>query len=147
MEQLSIQGSIPLKVVIVNAAKDLGNSYLMAAVLESDIGGTIYQIVVPSTDADPLQEYSKHLSTRGVPMTSVVTEISLGAYRTMFKPARSLEDSEHEITLRQSESAAAKQAVCAILPEDDPLSEISEQLKADGLTITENKDEPVVIPH
>ena len=136
----------------------------LAVVLESDIGGSVYQLVLPSTSifgegsaaAWPLQAYAKYLTARGVPITAVVTEMRFDSAsstpKVLFKATRFLEEAEHEVSLRQGESTDALRAVSAKseepvkLIEDDPLAVVPAHLEAKALAPSpEPKDEPVVI--
>jgi len=95
----------------------------IAVVLESDIGGHIYQLNIPSKSIFgqgtvkkwPLQTYSKKIAENGAPITSVVTEMCLNlddyGTRITFQPVRILEDKEFDEALKQADSALVKKAI------------------------------------
>ena len=106
-------------------------SQRMAVVLENDIGGDIYQLTLPSKSIFgegepgkwPLQMYAKMLGGKGVPITSVVTEMRFdtdsSTPKITFKPARFLEQQEFEKAIAQGKSEVALKAITMTVAQAD----------------------------
>jgi len=98
------------------------NQYL-AVTLADDIGGDVYQLVLPSKsvfgrgDADnmPFQQYAKYVSSQGCDIDGIVTEMRLDSDsdtpKLVFRPVRYLTPEETAAARAQGASPAAKSAV------------------------------------
>lgn len=103
----------------------------LAVVLENDIAGDVYQLALPSTSIFgagengkwPLQTYAKMIASKGVPITSVVTEMrfdtSVATPKLTFKPVRFLETAEFNDALEQGKSPAAVSAITMTVAQTD----------------------------
>jgi len=103
----------------------------LAVVLENDIGGDIYQLALPSTSIFgagengkwPLQTYAKMVASKGVPITSVVTEMRFDTNsstpKLTFKPVRYLETDEFNSALEQGKAPAAISAITMSVAQTD----------------------------
>lgn len=103
----------------------------LAVVLENDIGGDVYQLALPSTSIFgagengkwPLQTYAKMIASKGVPITSVVTEMRFDTAsstpKLTFKPVRFLETPEFNEALEQGKSPAAVSAITMSVAQTD----------------------------
>jgi hypothetical protein len=106
-------------------------SQRLAVVLENDIGGDVYQLTLPSQSIFgegepgkwPLQTYAKMIGSKGVPITSVVTEMRFdtdsSTPKLTFKPARFLETNEFEVALQQGKTDAALKAITMTVAQVD----------------------------
>ena len=98
-------------------------SQRIAVVLDNDIGGDVFQLVLPSTSIFgegeagkwPLQMYAKMIGAKGVPITAVVTEMRFDTAsstpKITFKPVRFLEANEIETAINQGKSTEAIKAI------------------------------------
>ena len=98
-------------------------SQRIAVVLDNDIGGDVFQLVLPSTSIFgegeagkwPLQMYAKMIGAKGVPITAVVTEMrfdtSSSTPKITFKPVRFLESNEIQTAIDQGKSTEAIKAI------------------------------------
>jgi len=103
----------------------------LAVVLENDVAGDVYQLTLPSTSIFgagengkwPLQTYAKMVASKGVPITSVVTEMrfdtSSSTPKLTFKPARYLETDEFNSAIEQGKSPAAIKAITMTVAQAD----------------------------
>ena len=99
--------------------------------LENDIGGDVYQLTLPSQSIFgegepgkwPLQTYAKMIGSKGVPITSVVTEMRFdtdsSTPKLTFKPSRFLETNEFEVALQQGKTDAALKAITMTVAQVD----------------------------
>lgn len=106
-------------------------SQRLAVVLENDISGDVYQLTLPSQSIFgegepgkwPLQTYAKMIGSKGVPITSVVTEMRFdtdsSTPKLTFKPARFLETNEFEVALQQGKTDAALKAITMTVAQAD----------------------------
>jgi len=106
-------------------------SQRLAVVLDNDIGGDVYQLTLPSQSIFgegepgkwPLQTYAKMIGSKGVPITSVVTEMRFdtdsATPKLTFKPARFLETTEFEVALQQGKTDAATKAITMTVSQAD----------------------------
>jgi hypothetical protein len=106
-------------------------SQRLAVVLENDIGGDVYQLTLPSQSIFgegepgkwPLQTYAKMIGSKGVPITSVVTEMRFdtdsSTPKLTFKPSRFLETNEFEVALQQGKTDAALKAITMTVAQVD----------------------------
>ena len=106
-------------------------SQRIAVVLENDIGGDVFQLVLPSTSIFgegengkwPLQTYAKMIASKGVPITAVVTEMRFDTAsstpKVIFKPVRFLEANEIEKAIEQGKSKAAINAITMTVAQTD----------------------------
>lgn len=98
-------------------------SQRIAVVLDNDIGGDVFQLVLPSTSIFgegeagkwPLQMYAKMIGAKGVPITAVVTEMRFDTAsstpKITFKPVRFLESNEIATAIDQGKSTEAIKAI------------------------------------
>ncbi len=98
-------------------------SQRIAVVLDNDIGGDVFQLVLPSTSIFgegesgkwPLQMYAKMIGSKGCPITAVVTEMRFDTAsstpKITFKPVRFLESNEIGTAIEQGKSTEAIKAI------------------------------------
>jgi hypothetical protein len=98
-------------------------SQRIAVVLDNDIGGDVFQLVLPSTSIFgegesgkwPLQMYAKMIGAKGCPITAVVTEMRFDTAsstpKITFKPVRFLESNEIGTAIEQGKSPEAIKAI------------------------------------
>lgn len=103
-------------------------SQRIAAVLDNDIGGEVYQLTLPATSIFgegeagkwPLQMYAKMIGAKGVPITAVVTEMRFDTAsstpKITFKPVRFLESNEIAVAIEQGKSESAMRAITMVVP-------------------------------
>ena len=106
-------------------------SQRIAVVLDNDIGGDVFQLVLPSTSIFgegeagkwPLQTYAKMIGAKGVPITAVVTEMRFDTAsstpKVIFKPVRFLEANEIATAVEQGKSKAAINAITMTVAQTD----------------------------
>ena len=106
-------------------------SQRIAVVLDNDIGGDVFQLVLPSTSIFgegeagkwPLQMYAKMIGAKGVPITAVVTEMRFDTAsstpKITFKPVRFLESSEITTAIEQGKSTEAIKAITMTVAKAD----------------------------
>ncbi len=132
----------------------------LAVVLENDIGGSVYQLVLPAASVFgkgengkwPLQTYAQMIGSKGVPITSVVTEMRFdtGAAtpRLTFKPARWLETNEFMEAMEQGKTPDAIKAITMTVYQADgkeepaPAVEKPKAVAAPKVEEPEEDDEP-----
>lgn len=103
----------------------------LAVVLENDVGGDVYQLALPATSIFgagengkwPLQTYAKMIASKGVPITSVVTEMRFDTNsstpKLTFKPARFLETDDFNTAIEQGKSPDAIKAITMTVAQVD----------------------------
>jgi hypothetical protein len=106
-------------------------SQRLAVVLENDISGDVYQLTLPSQSIFgegepgkwPLQTYAKMIGSKGVPITSVVTEMRFDTNsatpKLTFKPARFLETDEFNTALGKGKTGDAIKAITMTVAQVD----------------------------
>lgn len=106
-------------------------SQRIAVVLDNDIGGDVFQLVLPSTSIFgegepgkwPLQTYAKMIAAKSVPITAVVTEMRFDTAsstpKVIFKPVRFLEANEIEKAIEQGKSPSAIAAITMTVAQTD----------------------------
>jgi len=106
-------------------------SQRIAVVLDNDIGGDVFQLVLPSTSIFgegeagkwPLQMYAKMIGAKGVPITAVVTEMRFDTAsstpKITFKPVRFLESNEISTAIDQGKSTEAIKAITMTVAKSD----------------------------
>lgn len=142
-------------------------SQRLAVVLENDINGDIYQLTLPAQSIFgegepgkwPLQTYAKMIGSKGVPITSVVTEMRFdtdsATPKLTFKPVRFLETNEFNTALGKGKTEAAIKAITMTVAQADgvdsetPKVEVQKQVEpAPKATVqaeaADDADEPVV---
>ena len=143
-------------------------SQRIAVVLDNDVGGDVFQLVLPSTSIFgegeagkwPLQMYAKMIGAKGVPITAVVTEMRFDTAsstpKITFKPVRFLESNEIQTAINQGKSTEAIKAITMTVAKVDkdapkleaPKSEIKakpaelETTEAEPVKRTSKKEEP-----
>ena len=144
-------------------------SQRIAVVLENDIGGDVFQLVLPSTSIFgegengkwPLQTYAKMIASKGVPITAVVTEMRFDTAsstpKVIFKPVRFLEANEIEKAIEQGKSKAAINAITMTVAqtdgvkdapkleapkEEEPAPAKAEAEQAEPVKVSAKKEEP-----
>jgi len=96
----------------------------LAVVLEGDMGGDVYQIILPATSIFgkgqgtqqlPLEAYARMLHGNRVGVDSVVTKMEFdtdsSTPKLVFSPARFLEENEQAIVDSQADTPEAEQAI------------------------------------
>jgi hypothetical protein len=132
----------------------------LAVVLENDIGGSVYQLVLPAASVFgkgesgkwPLQTYAQMIGSKGVPITSVVTEMrfdtNAATPRLTFKPARWLETNEFMEAMEQGKTPDAIKAITMTVYQADgkeepaPAVEKPKVVAAPKVKEPEEDDEP-----
>jgi hypothetical protein len=106
-------------------------SQRIAVVLDNDISGDVFQLVLPSTSIFgegengkwPLQTYAKMIGGKGVPISTVVTEMRFDTNsstpKVVFKPVRFLEANEIGTAIEQGKSKAAISAITMTVAQTD----------------------------
>lgn len=106
-------------------------SQRLAVVLENDISGDVYQLTLPSQSIFgegepgkwPLQTYAKMIGSKGVPITSVVTEMRFdtdsATPKLTFKPVRFLETEEFNTALGKGKTGDAIKAITMTVAQVD----------------------------
>lgn len=114
----------------------------LAVVLENDINGSVYQLVLPAASVFgkgengkwPLQTYAQMVASKGVPITSVVTEMrfdtSAQSPKLTFKPVRFLENDEFMCAVEQGKSAESIRAVTMTVYQADGNKPTAPKLEA-----------------
>ena len=134
-------------------------SQRLAVVLENDIGGDVYQLTLPSQSIFgegepgkwPLQTYAKMIGSKGVPITSVVTEMRFDTNsatpKLTFKPVKFLETDEFNTALGKGKTGDAIKAITMTVAQVDGVdSEVpaQETQKAEAPKVeAEAVEEPV----
>jgi len=123
-------------------------SQRLAVVLENDINGDVYQLTLPSTSiwGDgasgkwPLTTYAKMVAGKGIPISSVVTEMRFdtdsATPKITFKAVRYLETEEFEQALEQGKTDAATRAITMTVAQVDGVKD----------TVVEEADEEEAAP-
>ncbi len=126
----------------------------LAVVLEGDMGGDVYQLVLPATSIFgdskgakmPLQAYGRYLAGHGVPVTAVVTEMrfdtSVESPKLTFRPVRPLTEEEYLRGKEQSETPDAQTAITMTVRHRDVKSQSSAPVE----TTAEEPAAPTVRP-
>ena len=103
----------------------------LAVVLDNDLSGDIYQLTLPSTSIFgegeagkwPLEMYAKMIGAKGIPITSVVTEMRFdtgsATPKVTFKPLRFLEADEHATAIEQGKTPTAQKAITMTVAQAD----------------------------
>jgi hypothetical protein len=116
----------------------------LAVVLENDISGDIYQLSLPSTSIFgagengkwPLQTYAKMVASKGVPITSVVTEMRFDTNsstpKLTFKPVRFLETQEFMDAVEQGKTPDAINAITMTVAQTDSSDSEAKQQKIEA---------------
>jgi hypothetical protein len=135
-------------------------SQRLAVVLENDIEGSVYQLTLPAASVFgkgengkwPLQTYAQMVATKGVPITSVVTEMrfdtSAQSPKLTFKPVRFLETNEFMAAVEQGKSPDATRAITMTVSQVDggekeaPRAEKPKAVAAPKVEEPEEDDEP-----
>lgn len=139
----------------------------LAVVLDNDIGGDVFQLVLPSTSVFgegesgkwPLKMYAKMIGGKGVPITAVVTEMRFDTAsstpKITFKPVRFLEANEITQAIEQGKTDAAQKAITMTVAQTDgvqklaapqaaqaPAEQPAAQAEAEPVKVTKKKEEP-----
>lgn len=112
-------------------------SQRLAVVLENDISGSVYQLTLPAASVFgkgengkwPLQTYAQMVASKGVPITSVVTEMrfdtSAQSPKLTFKPVRFLETNEFMEAMEQGKTPDALKAITMTVSQADGIGDIA----------------------
>jgi hypothetical protein len=127
-------------------------------VLDNDISGDVFQLVLPSTSIFgegeagkwPLQMYAKMIGSKGVPITAVVTEMRFDTAsstpKITFKPIRFLEATEIATAIEKGKSPDAIKAITMTVAQeklDAPALEAPKaEVKAKPVEVEETESEP-----
>lgn len=129
-------------------------SQRLAVVLENDIDGDVYQLTLPSQSIFgegqagkwPLQTYAKMIGSKGVPITSVVTEMRFDTNsstpKLTFKPVRFLETNEFNTAVAKGKTPDAIKAITMTVAQADGVD--SEASPEETPKIEAPKQEPKV---
>jgi len=133
-------------------------SQRIAVVLDNDISGDVFQLVLPSTSIFgegeagkwPLQMYAKMIGSKGVPITAVVTEMRFDTAsstpKITFKPIRFLEATEIATAIEKGKSPDAIKAITMTVAQeksDAPALEAPKaEVKAKPVEVEETESEP-----
>ena len=127
-------------------------SQRLAVVLENDINGDVYQLTLPSQSIFgegepgkwPLQTYAKMIGSKGVPITSVVTEMRFDTNsatpKLTFKPVRFLETAEFNTAVGKGKTGDALKAITMTVAQADGVD--SEVPTAETAKVEEPKEAP-----
>lgn len=127
-------------------------SQRLAVVLENDIAGDVYQLTLPATSIWSegtngkwaLTTYAKMVASKGIPISSVVTEMRFdtdsATPKITFKAVRYLETEEFEKALEQGKADAATRAITMTVAQADGVKEDTEEFE------TVEADEPAPAP-
>jgi hypothetical protein len=130
----------------------------LAVVLENDVAGDVYQLALPSTSIFgagengkwPLQTYAKMIASKGVPITSVVTEMrfdtSSSTPKLTFKPVRYLETDDFNTALEQGKSPAAISAITMTVAQTDGVKDDGEEFEQKAPAAKVEAAEPAEVP-
>lgn len=135
-------------------------SHRLAVVLANDIKGDVFQLTVPgaslfgegSPGKWPLQTYSRMIGSKGMPITTIVTEMRFdtdsATPKLTFKPVRVLEKAEALAAIEQGKTEAAKRAVSMTVAEADGVKKLaapvtSEKVQEAPVSSKEVQEEPV----
>lgn len=113
----------------------------IAVALASDLGGDVYQMTLQSKSVFydmkhpgdlehmPFNQYAKYVGTQGYNINSLVTEMRFDGDSTVgklfFRPVRFLERPEWEESVKQGETAAAKNAITMTVAQTDGLKKLA----------------------
>jgi hypothetical protein len=116
-------------------------SQRLAVVLENDISGDVYQLTLPATSIWSesangkwaLTTYAKMVASKGIPISSVVTEMRFdtdsATPKITFKAVRYLETEEFETALSQGKTDAATRAITMTVAQADGVKEEAEEFE------------------
>ena len=116
-------------------------SQRLAVVLENDIAGDVYQLTLPATSIWSegtngkwaLSTYAKMVASKGIPISSVVTEMRFdtdsATPKIVFKAVRYLETSEFETAMEQGKTDAATRAITMTVAQADGVKEDAEEFE------------------
>jgi hypothetical protein len=128
----------------------------LAVVLENDVEGDVYQLTLPATSIFgagengkwPLQTYAKMVASKGIPITSVVTEMRFDTNsatpKLTFKPARFLETDEFNAALEQGKSLVAIKAITMTVAQIDGVKDAASDEEFETAPPAVKKTAPVV---
>lgn len=103
----------------------------LAVVLANDIKGDVFQLTLPSTSIFgegapgkwPLQTYAKMIGSKGIPISTVVTEMRFdtdsSTPKLTFKPVKVLERADAIAAIEQGKTEAATKAITMTVAEVD----------------------------
>jgi hypothetical protein len=119
----------------------------IAVALASDLGGDVYQMTLQSKSVFydmkhpgdlehmPFNQYAKYVGTQGYNLNSLVTEMRFDGDSTVgklfFRPVRFLEKPEWEESVKQGETAAAKNAITMSVPSGDNKPKLEAPVKVE----------------
>ena len=109
--------------------------------MENDIAGDVYQLTLPATSIWSestngkwaLTTYAKMVASKGIPISSVVTEMRFdtdsATPKITFKAVRYLETEEFETALSQGKTDAATRAITMTVAQADGVKEEAEEFE------------------
>jgi hypothetical protein len=113
----------------------------IAVALASDLDGDVYQMTLQSKsvfydmkhpgdlDHMPFNQYAKYVGTQGYNLNSLVTEMRFDEDSTVgklfFRPVRFLEKHEWELSVKQGDTAAAKNAITMTVAQADGIKKLA----------------------
>lgn len=111
-------------------------SQRLAVVLANDIGGDVMQLTLPAASLFgdgspgkwPLQTYAKMVSSKGIPITALVTEMRFdtdsSTPKLTFSPVRVLDKAEAMLAIEQGKSPPALSAITMTVAEADKVTRL-----------------------
>lgn len=112
-------------------------SHRLAVVLANDIKGDVFQLTLPAASIFgegapgkwPLQTYAKMIGSKGIPISTVVTEMRFdtdsATPRITFKPVKVLDKTEALIAIEQGKTEAARRAITMTVAEADGVKKLA----------------------
>jgi hypothetical protein len=131
-------------------------SHRIAVVLANDIKGDVFQLTLPAASIFgegapgkwPLQTYAKMIGSKGIPISTVVTEMRFdtdsATPKLTFRPLRVLEKAEALAAIEQGKTEAALKAVTMTVAEVDGAK--APKLEAPKAEAKAEPEEPVKEP-
>lgn len=128
----------------------------LAVVLADDIGGNVYQLILPSKsyfgkgdqDKMPFEQYAKYVASQGYNINMIVTEMRFDSDsatpKLVFKPIGFLNKDQWETAQRQGQTSEAKMAVVMTATQSDnkPKAIASKEVKAEPVAKQAEVPEP-----
>lgn len=112
-------------------------SHRLAVVLANDIKGDVFQLTLPAASIFgegapgkwPLQTYAKMIGSKGIPISTVVTEMRFdtdsATPKLTFKPVKVLDKAEALAAIEQGKTEAAQRAITMTVAEADGVKKLA----------------------
>lgn len=133
-------------------------SQRLAVVLANDIKGDVFQLTLPAASIFgegapgkwPLQTYAKMIGSKGIPISTVVTEMRFdtdsATPKLTFKPVKVLERADALAAIEQGKTEAATKAITMTVAEADGAKAPKLAAPADPLADMKGPEEPEAKP-